>query len=207
MLLPLLAAIRPARAAPATLRISWRDVVPNLDPYANQSRAGFVLAHEVWDTLVYRDPGTFVPRGLLATSWTWEGDRALVFTLRSGVRWHNGDPFGPEDVAYTINNVASDRRLSAPSIYNWLEGADELDDMRVRVRFRRPMPSALEYFAMAIWIWPKSYRQRVGADGFARAPVGTGPYRVAATQDPIELRVSTPITRTARRDGRRSNGW
>ncbi len=178
--LPLLAFAGPARAQRAgdVLRISWREAIPNLDPYANQLRAGFVLAHEVWDTLVYRDPASFELRPLLATSWTWEDDRALLFTLRPGVKWHNGDDFGAEDVAYTINMVASDRRLSAPSVYKWLAGADVLDKLRVRVRLKRPMPAALEYFAMATWIVPKTYRTGVGADGFARAPVGTGPYRL-----------------------------
>ncbi len=132
----------------------------------------------MWDTLVYRDPTNFAIQPLLATAWTWEDDRALVFTLRPGVTWQNGDKFGAADVAYTINMVASDRRLSAPAIYNWLAGADILDPLRVRVRLKRPMPAALEYFAMAVWIWPQAYRERVGGDGFARAPVGSGPYRV-----------------------------
>ncbi len=131
-----------------------------------------------WDTLVYRDPHSFEIRPLLATAWTWEDDETLVFTLRHGVTWHDGEKFSAEDVAYTINAVASDRRLSAPGIYNWLAGADVLAPDRVRVRLRRPMPGALDYFAMAVWILPKAYRERVGADGFARAPVGTGPYRV-----------------------------
>jgi peptide/nickel transport system substrate-binding protein len=189
--LPLLAipAVAVAQRATDTLRISWREAIPNLDPYANQLRAGFVLAHEIWDTLVYRDPGSFAIRPLLATAWTWEDDDALVFTLRPGVHWHNGDGFGADDVAYTVNMIAADRRLSAPSVYNWLAGADVLDPLRVRVRMKRPMPAALEYFAMALWMFPRSYRERVGADGFARAPLGTGPYRIARADgiNPIEL--------------------
>ncbi|MEO8716362.1 MAG: ABC transporter substrate-binding protein, partial [Acetobacteraceae bacterium] len=179
--LPLIALVRPARAQPAadTLRVSWRGVIPNLDPYANQTRAGFVLAHEVWDTLVYRDPHSFAIQPLLATAWDWEDDRTLLFSLRPGVTWQDGAPFGAADVVYTINTVANDRRLSAPSIYNWLAGAEALDGLRVRVRLKRPMPAALDYFAMAVWIWPKAYRERVGADGFARAPIGSGPYRIA----------------------------
>ncbi len=159
-----------------TLRISWREAIPNLDPYANQLRAGFALAHEVWDTLVYRDPASFEIRPLLATSWAWEDDRTLVFALRPGVRWHDGSGFSAEDVAYTINMIASDRRLSAPSIYNWLAAAEIIDPLRVRVRLKRSMPAALEYFAMAMWILPKAVHERPGR--FARRPVGTGPYRV-----------------------------
>ncbi|HJS87895.1 MAG TPA: ABC transporter substrate-binding protein [Acetobacteraceae bacterium] len=180
-LLPLAAlAARRARAEDTSrpLRISWREAIPNLDPYSNQLRAGFALAHEIWDTLVYRNPVSFAIEPLLATSWAWEGDYSLVFALRPGVRWHDDSAFGAEDVAYTINMIASDRRLSAPSVYRWLAGAEVIDSLRVRVRLKRPMPAALEYFAMAVWILPRESRVRSGR--FARAAVGTGPYRVAA---------------------------
>ncbi len=180
LLLPLgLIGARRTRAQPAgeTLRISWREAIPNLDPYANQPQAGFALAHEVWDTLVCRDPASFEIRPLLATSWAWEDDRTLLFTLRPGVRWHDGSGFRAEDVAYTINMIASDRRLSAPSVYNWLAGAEVIERLRVRVRLRRPMPAALEYFAMAIWILPEAGHER--SRRFIRGFVGTGPYRVA----------------------------
>jgi peptide/nickel transport system substrate-binding protein len=180
LLLPL-AALATGRAhaqdASRPLRISWREAIPNLDPYSNQLRAGFALAHEIWDTLVYRSPVDFEIRPLLATTWAWEDDRSLVFTLRPGVRWHDDSPFSAEDVVYTINMIASDRRLSAPSVYRWLAGADAIDPLRVRVRLKRPMPAALEYFAMAIWILKASY---VRSGRFARAIVGTGPYRVVA---------------------------
>ena len=43
---------------------------------------------------------------------------------------------------------------------------------------KRPTPAALEYAAMVMPIWPKAYRERVGPEGFSRAPIGTGPYRL-----------------------------
>ena len=48
------------------LRVAWRDAMPGLDPYRSQLRANLVLAHHVWDTLVYRDPDTFQLKPLLA---------------------------------------------------------------------------------------------------------------------------------------------
>jgi peptide/nickel transport system substrate-binding protein len=48
-----------AGAAPAsaqksadTLRITWRDAVPDVTPYYNQLRTGLVIGHQVWDSLV-----------------------------------------------------------------------------------------------------------------------------------------------------------
>ena len=58
----MLAAAIGAGAAPAlaqksadTLRITWRDAVPDITPYYNQLRTGIVIGHQVWDSLVYRD--------------------------------------------------------------------------------------------------------------------------------------------------------
>ena len=48
-----------AQKSADTLRITWRDPPPNVDPYYNQQRSGIVLLHQAWDTLVYRDPETF----------------------------------------------------------------------------------------------------------------------------------------------------
>ena len=48
-----------AQKAQDTLRVVWRDAVPNVDPYYNSQRTGLIVAHHVWDTLIYRDPETF----------------------------------------------------------------------------------------------------------------------------------------------------
>ncbi len=47
-----------AQKSADTLRITWRSVVTNVDPYFNPLRNGLVLALHVWDGLDYRDPET-----------------------------------------------------------------------------------------------------------------------------------------------------
>ena len=54
------------------------------------------------------------------------------------------------------------------------------------------MPAALEFFSLVIPIYPKAYREKVGADGYAKAPVGAGPYKitkVAPDADDAEMSV------------------
>src|SRR5229473_111017 len=65
-----------AMAAPAlaqksadTLRITWRDAIPDVDPYYNSQRTGMVVAFHAFDCLVYRDPVTMEMKPALATSW------------------------------------------------------------------------------------------------------------------------------------------
>ncbi len=74
----------------------------NLSPYHNNLREGVILARNVWDTLIDRDPKTGAHRPMLATAWTWVDPVTLDLTIREGVTFHNGDPLTPEDVAFTF---------------------------------------------------------------------------------------------------------
>ena len=168
-----------AQKSADTLRIVFRDAVTNVDPYYNQLRTGLVIAHQSWDALVYRDPETFSPKPLLATEWKLVDDTTIDFTLRQGVTFHNGDPFTADDVVYTLNLVSSaDSKISTPSNANWIETVQKTGDFSVRVKLKQATPAALEYFAMVLPIYPKAYREKVGLDGYAKAPVGAGPYKI-----------------------------
>src|SRR3984957_7115295 len=74
-----------AQKSADTLRITWRDAVPDVNPYYNQLRSGVVLGHQVWDSLVYRDPETFQIKQLIAESSKWADEPALELTRRPGI--------------------------------------------------------------------------------------------------------------------------
>lgn len=176
-----LLAVNPAAAQKAqdTLRVAWRDAVPNVDPYYNTLRTGLVIAHQAWDTLIYRDPETFQLKPLLATSWRYADDTTIEFVLRANVKFHDGSPFTAEDVVYTVQSTLSDKQVAVPSNFSFIAGAEAIDDLHVRIKLKRVFPAALEYIAMVLPIYPKAYRERVGAE-YSKAPVGTGPYRITA---------------------------
>ncbi len=176
-----------AQKSANTLRIAWRDAIPDVDPYYNQLRTGLVLAHQAWDTLIYRDPDTFQIKPLLATSWKQTDDTTWEFELRSGVTFHDGSPFTADDVVYTINTVLTDKQVAVPSNYAYLAGAEKIDDLHVRVKLKRIFPAALEYMSMTLPIWPKAYRERVGADAYSHTPVGTGPYKITKVDGVSEI--------------------
>ncbi len=170
------------------LRIAWRDAIADLDPYRNQLRSGLVVAMECWDTLVYVDPGTLAVKPLLATAWRQVDPVTLEFTLREGVRFHNGDPFDADDVVYTVNVAAHDPSVAVPGNFAFLDHAERIDATHVRLVLRHPYAAALDTLATVLPILPHAYRERVGEAGFAQAPVGTGPYRIASVEkDGVEL--------------------
>ncbi len=183
----LLAGPAAAQKSTDTLRVTWRDGIPNVDPYYNSLRIGLIVAHHAWDGLLARDPETFQPRPALATGWKYTDPTTIEFTLRRGVTFHDGSPFTADDVVYTLTTLLTDKKLAVPSNFAWLQGAEKVDDFTVRVKLKRVFPAVLEYLSMVVPIWPKAYRERVGEEAYAKAPVGAGPYRITKIDGVSEI--------------------
>ena len=168
-----------AQKSADTLRIAWRDAVLDPDPYHNPQRSELVLAHEVWDGLIWRDPGSFELKPLLAASWKYIDSTTLEFVLRPDAMFQNGDRVTAADVVYTVGVALNDPAVAAPSNYAWLAGAEAVDPTHVRLHLKQVFPAALEYIAQVLPILPSEYRERVGPAEFSRHPIGSGPYRIA----------------------------
>jgi peptide/nickel transport system substrate-binding protein len=184
----MLATMAPALAQKSadTLRITWRDAIPDVDPYYNSQRTGMVVAFQAFDCLVYRDPSTMEMKPALATSWKQVDDTTIEFTLRQGVTFQNGDPFTADDVVYTINTIIKDKKVAIPAYYASYAGAEKIDDYHVRLKLTGISPAVMEYIAMVTPIWPKAYREKVG-EGFSRAPIGTGPYKITKVDGTTQI--------------------
>jgi peptide/nickel transport system substrate-binding protein len=153
----------------------------NISPYHNNLREGVIISHMVWDTLVHRDPKTGAYKPQLATSWKWKSPTELVLDLRQGVSFHNGDKFTADDVVATFNYVvAPDSKVVTRQNTDWIKNAEKLGDYQVVINLKAPFPAALEYLAGPTPIFPAAYFKKVGLEGFSKAPIGTGPYRVTA---------------------------
>src|SRR5690606_9237954 len=63
-----------------------------------------------------------------------------------------------------------------------------LGDGRLRITTTEPTPLAEHYFSELLIVSPEAF-EAAGAEAFAQAPVGTGPYRVASWRRDVELRL------------------
>ncbi len=177
-----------AQKSADTLRITMRDAVTNIDPYYNNLRTGVVMHNQAWDALVYRNPDTFKIEPLLATEWKLPDTTTIEFTLRPNVKFHDGSAFTADDVVYTLNLIADpNSKVSTPANYAWLDKAEKTGDLSVRVKLKRPTPAALEYFAMVVPIYPKAYREKVGPEAYAKAPIGAGPYKITKVEAGVAI--------------------
>jgi len=110
------------------------------------------------------------------------------FVLRKGTRFHNGDPVTAEDVKFSFERY---RGAAAPILKERVREVQVVDPGRVRFHLKDPWPDFMTFYGTsasgAAWIVPKKYVEKVGEDGFRRAPIGAGPYRFVSAQPGIEL--------------------
>lgn len=175
------------------LRVGVPEVPPTLEPARELSNVGTRVTYSIFDTLIRRDflgspdGGGSGLRPHLATSWERNGPRELVLQLREGVRFHNGDLLTAEDVVYTFMSarMSGDKPLmpDAKAYFATLAAVEALGPHTVR--FRTRAPDVLLEQRLASWCgWivnKRAYEER-GFDGFSRAPVGTGPFKVRTLQ-------------------------
>src|SRR5262245_44918553 len=148
----------------------------------------FMFLYALHDALVKPMPGAPMAPSL-AESWTVSRDGlAYDFVLRRGVRFHTGDVVTAEDVKFSFERY---KGAGATTLKARVASVDVLDAQRVRFRLKQPWPDFLAFYGTpatgAAWVVPKRYVERVGEDGFKKAPVGAGPYRFVAFTPGVEL--------------------
>ena len=148
----------------------------------------FIFYYALHDALVKPMPGNPMAP-CLAESWSVSADGLVYeFVLRKGVKFHNGDPLSADDVKFSFERY---RGASAKLLKERVAAVDIVDPHRVRFRLNRPWPDFLAFYATlatgAGWIVPRKYVEKVGDDGFKKAPVGAGPYKFVSFKPGIEL--------------------
>ncbi|MBV9077578.1 MAG: ABC transporter substrate-binding protein [Methylobacteriaceae bacterium] len=140
-----------------------------------------------WEMNVADRPGKLVPG--LATSWTVdEGDRTKWrFTLRDGVKFHDGSPFDADAVIWNLDKVQKedaphfDKPQSAqvkprlPSVKSYAK----IDDKTVEITTKE-IDSFFPYQMLWFLVSSPAQYEKVGRDWdkFAAQPSGTGPFRL-----------------------------
>ena len=117
----------------------------------------------------------------LARSWEFdESTYTYTFHLEEGVKWHDGQPFTAGDVKFTIEAIMDPDNGSenAPN-YEDVEEITVLDEHTVSFRLSAPNAAFLDYMTMAALPKHLLEGEDMQTSGFFRAPVGTGPYKLA----------------------------
>jgi len=174
-----------------TLRGVFNSDPPTLDPAAASDTTSSAVIRQVFDGLLELDE-KLVPQAALAERWTVTGDqRIYTFTLRRGVKFHNGREVKAADVKYSFERAAKGKR---PWVFEKITGARDyikgtgseipgirvVDDITVEIRLDKPFAPFLHLMAYdAAAVVPREEVEKRGGN-FASHPVGTGAFRFAS---------------------------
>ncbi len=162
-------------APPQTLTVALPGDFPRLDPSKDTSPLGFNFRLNVFDALTQIERnGEVHPR--LATKWATSPDLTeWTFTLRQGVKFHDGSPFTAADVVWTVERILDDPTTPVRTFLKIASSAQAVDDYNVKFKLVQPYGNfdrQMTYISMM----SKTYFDKVGDKGYETHPVGTGPY-------------------------------
>ncbi|MEQ8734287.1 MAG: ABC transporter substrate-binding protein [Rhodospirillaceae bacterium] len=180
-------------AAQSGLKLAVPALPPGLgNPFTTGSIPGVDIYMSMFDGLAeLHESGELRPS--LATSWeaidalTWE------FKLRQGVRFANGKPFTADTVVqvFEILSTPEAAKWSMIREVNKISAVEAISPTLLRVRTRSPDLMLPARFAALLMVEPDYWRS-IGAEEFARLPIGTGPYLVKDwSAQSIELSANT----------------
>lgn len=148
-----------------------------VDPhYISDNYENNILIH-MFDQLIEREPdGDFRPGVIESWSEIDQDQHVWEFKVREGVIWHDGTPLTAEDVAYSFERIWNTPDTLVDAMISGVENVHIVDEHTLHVTVSVPMYGLLTSLGW-MFIVPKHYIEQVGAQEFARRPVGSGPYR------------------------------
>jgi peptide/nickel transport system substrate-binding protein len=163
-------------APPEYLQVDLPTAPSAIDPRVSADAISSRVAELIYDSLVRIDrDGNF--RGDLAETFERTSSTAIVFHLRHGVRFSNGQLLTARDVKYTYDSILDPAALSIKrAMLAEMASLTIVDDYTLVMKTRRPYAPALTM--ATIGIVPAG--SPIPGKDMAGAPPGTGPLRLAS---------------------------
>ena len=155
-----------------------------MDPQLQGDVADMNILINMFDCLTTRNSENQLV-GQLATSWRAVNPTTWRFTLRKGVKFHNGEPFNAAAMKYSIERLL-DPKTGSPIVEfadAGVTGVNIIDEYTADIVSKIPAPIIPEQCALFDGVMvPPNYIEEKGAAYFARNPVGTGPFKFVQWQ-------------------------
>src|SRR5215475_11689319 len=193
-LLAIIALALPAGGAPkGKLVLAWHTSFASrwLDPQEHDGTAtpdNFLTA--LHDGLIKNQGTELYDHPALAEKFEIAKDaKSATFTLRKGLKFHNGEPVTPQDVKFSYENY---RGAKADVFKRRTERVDIVDDRTVKFVFKEPFLDFAILFGTANvaapgWVVPEKYYKQLGADGFKQKPIGAGPFKLVRHEPGVKV--------------------
>ncbi len=171
----------PQSSVPQQITLVQGGDANTLDPQGTVNRVALNVVDTFAEALTQVDYGAangaqVTP--MLATSWKLVNDTTWQFSLRSGVKFSNGEAFDATAVKFSFDRLMSgDLKSPQQTFLNSVARVDVVDASTINVTTKAPAPT-LPLDLTWIYMVPPAYTKSVDAQTFAIKPVGTGPFVV-----------------------------
>lgn len=165
-----------------TLTVAYNVDLPSWDPTVGPSAVNPTiqsLYKAVFSQFIDQKPDLELKPDLL-TQWGWNADKTRIsLSVVKGARWHDGSPVTAEDVAWSLRRAA-DPKTGNPIQFLWSKITNvQASGDTVTADVKEFEPAFFKWMAFLTgYVLPKAYYEKVGAEGFEKKPVGSGPYMV-----------------------------
>ena len=172
-----------ARAAIGdTLTIAYNLPVPSWDPTTGTSAVNPALASiykSIFDQYVDQAPNLDQIPGVL-TEWAYTADNSGIrLRVGSGRRWADGKPITADDVVWNLRRLG-DPKTGNPVQIVWGSLKNiKADGDAITADLNPYRATILTWLSfLGAYLLPPHYYEKVGKEGFEKAPMGSGPYRL-----------------------------
>ena len=150
------------------------------DPIMAQSFNSKRMVSQFYEGLLALDTDLETLKPALATEWKEVSPLEYDFTLRAGVKFHNGDEVTPEDVVYSLERIIDpDQHSPYGSLYNFKQ-VEATGPSTVKILLKRPQGSLLHLLAQpwSAGIVDKGWMEGKDQDALKTQENGTGPFKL-----------------------------
>ena len=165
---------------PATYKdtLTWAQAadVTSLDPHVGKESCAVTVNTQIFSTLM-RVTGDGDPQPSLAESYQQLDDTSWEFTIRQGVKFHDGTEMTLEDVKYSLDRAVASSYVNY--VVSFIESVEITGDNTIVIHTVEPYVPILNNLSIPFTaIVPKAYIEEHGDEYFAQHPIGTGPYKM-----------------------------
>jgi len=144
----------------------------NYNPFSPNT----LVSTPIYEPLMVENTYACKPEPWLATDYKWQDPQTLVFTMRDGVKWSDGQAFGPDDVVFTFNLLQKNPALDINGLWKALDNVAAQGN-QVTFKFKGPSVPMFERLLNVPIVAKHSWEKEADPVKFTNEnPVVTGPF-------------------------------
>lgn len=172
-----------------TLNMACKSEPTSLDPAQTKDMVTWAFMYNVSDSLIYFNWETQEYEPAIATEWTVSDDGLeYTFTIRDGVKFHNGDTMTVDDVVFSLNRAIESSFTAQTN--GCMDHFEKVDDSHVKAVLKYAYSPFIEIMTNPSYaiVSERAVKEcEAAGKDFGREPVGCGAYKLKSWQSGNKL--------------------